>query len=99
IVKRRRILENVVLGLLERHEHATFTVPGAIYEELQREQRLPAARPSADERRPTLWKSASGNLVEAGDARRDLGQRRRCRGFSGGGLAATSRHLRGALRW
>ena len=68
VVDGRRVLEDVVLCLFERGEHAALTARRAMQEELEAKERLAAPRPTADERRPAAWKSAAGNLVEAGDS-------------------------------
>ena len=75
VAERRDILEDVFLGLFERHEHAALAVRRAVDEELQGEQRLAAAGPAAHQRRPALRQPAAGDLVEAVDTGRDLGER------------------------
>jgi hypothetical protein len=75
VAERRGILEKVFLGLFEGDEHAVLAVSGAVHDELQREQRLAAARPAAHQGRPALRKAAAADLVEAVDTGGDFRQR------------------------
>ena len=72
VAERRDILDDVVFGLFERHEDAALAARGAVNQELQAEERLAAAGPAADERRPAVRQPAARDLVEAVDSGRDL---------------------------
>lgn len=74
--QRRDVGREIRNGLLEGDEDAALAkLDAAAHEELHREQRLAAAGRAADERRAPTRQSPAGDLVEAADSRRRLGQR------------------------
>jgi hypothetical protein len=101
--ERAHVLRQVLLGLLERHEHAGLAVLlGAAQQEFHGEQRLAAAGRAAHERRPSAGQTAKGNFIETRDPAWCLGQRtalpiaprRSCPGGQCFRLAHFSRSLR-----
>jgi hypothetical protein len=73
--ERADVLDQLLGGLLERHEHAGLAELGRpAHQQLHREQRLAAAGAAAHQRRPAARQAAAGDLVEAGDAGRGLGK-------------------------
>ena len=64
VTQRAHVLDQIVLGLLERHEQAGLSVPGAVNEELETEEGFSAAGTAAHERRPPFRQPAAGDLIE-----------------------------------
>ena len=67
--ERARVGRQLAGGLLEGEEDAGHAqLLGAAHEELERQQRLAAARAAADQGGAAAGEAAAGDLVEAGDA-------------------------------
>jgi hypothetical protein len=74
--ERAGVVDEVVGGLLERHEDTRLVVlERTAHEEFQGEERLAAARTAAHQGGPPARQSAMGDFVQARYASRGLGQR------------------------
>ena len=75
-VQRRNVGNEIVAGLLERHEHARLAKLGdAADQELHRQQRLAGTGRAANQRRASARQPALRHLIEPCDPGRCLGER------------------------
>ena len=73
--QRSDVRDEILPGLLERHEHPRFAeLDDPADEELRREQGLPAPGGTADQSGPAAREAAAGHLVEAVDPGWRLGE-------------------------